>query len=161
MSPPPVDPTAFRRALGCFPSGIVVVTVRDAKGVDHGMTVSAFCSASLEPPLVLACIGHDATIAGAVAAASTFGVSVLADNQSALSRRFAEPDADRFDGLDVTRGSLGVALVPGALAHLECRVTARHEAGDHTIVVGEVLAAKAHAGRALAYFRGDYAHLDR
>jgi flavin reductase (DIM6/NTAB) family NADH-FMN oxidoreductase RutF len=123
--------------------------------------VSAFCSASLEPPLVIACIGHDATIAGAVAAASTFGVSILADHQADLSRRFAEPDADRFDGLNVTRGALGVALVPGALAHLECRVAARHEAGDHTIVVGEVLSAHGHAGRPLAYFRGDYAHLDR
>jgi flavin reductase (DIM6/NTAB) family NADH-FMN oxidoreductase RutF len=161
MAPTPVDPTAFRHALGCFPSGVAVLTVRDASGADHGMTVSAFCSLSLEPPLVLACIGHDATIAGAVAAANCFGVSVLADDQASLSRRFAEPDADRFDGVDLVRGALGVALVGGALAHLECRIAARHEAGDHTIVVGEVTGARADAGRALVYFRGDYARLDR
>jgi flavin reductase (DIM6/NTAB) family NADH-FMN oxidoreductase RutF len=161
MTPAPVDPLIFRHALSAFPSGITVVTVRDAAGTDHGMTVSAFCSLSLIPPLVLVCIGHDATIARAVAAASSFGVSVLAEHQQELSRRFAEPDADRFDGLEITRGQLEVVLVPGALAHLECRITARHEAGDHTIVVGEVLSAHGHDGRPLIYHRGTYHHLER
>jgi flavin reductase (DIM6/NTAB) family NADH-FMN oxidoreductase RutF len=161
MAAAPVDPPLFRHALSAFPSGITVVTVRDAAGVDHGMTVSAFCSLSLIPPLVLVCIGHDATIAGAVAAADCFGVSVLADDQLELSRRFAEPDADRFDGLQVTRGQLKVALVPGALAHLECRITARHEGGDHTIVVGEVIVARGHDGRPLVYHRGTYHRLER
>ena len=159
MPPQPVDPLTFRAALGCFPSGITVITVRDASGADHGMTVSAFCSLSLEPPLVLACIGHEATLAGALALAESFGVSVLAQDQLALSRRFAEPDANRFDGTGLTRGVLGVALLPEALAHLECRITARYEGGDHTIVVGEVISADARAGPALVHFRGGYVRM--
>lgn len=156
VAPQPLDPAAFRRALGHFPSGITVVTVRDRAGTDQGMTVSAFCSASLTPPLVLVCIGHDATIAGAVAGAEGFGVSVLAERQVALSRKFAGAETNRFEGVAVTRGLLGVALLDGAAAQLECRIIARHEAGDHTIVVGEVVHAREKDGDPLVYHRGKY-----
>jgi flavin reductase ActVB len=159
MSTRPVDAATFRKALACFPSGIVVISVQDAAGIDHGMTVSAFCSVSLDPPLVLTCIGHNATIAHAVAEASAFGASVLSDSQAGVSRRFAAPGADRFERASILRGVLGVALLPDALAHIECRIVARHEAGDHTIVVGEVVHAVAHTGTPLAYFGGEYARL--
>jgi flavin reductase (DIM6/NTAB) family NADH-FMN oxidoreductase RutF len=159
MPPDRIEPAVFRHVLSHFPSGVAVITVRDASGIDHGMTVSAFCSLSLQPPLVLTCIGHDATIAGAVAAADSFGVSVLAAEQEELSRRFAEPYDDRFEGVKVERAALGVALIDGALAQLECAVRARHEAGDHTIVVGEVISAHARDGRPLVYFRGEYGRL--
>jgi flavin reductase (DIM6/NTAB) family NADH-FMN oxidoreductase RutF len=155
-----IDSATFRRALGHFPSGVTVVTVRGADGRDYGMTVSAFSSLSLRPPLVLVCIGDDATIAGAVDAAGHFAVNVLADDQEPLARRFADTDADRFDGVDVSRGEGGVALLPGAVAQLQCAVVARHRGGDHTIVVGEVLAATASdGGRALVYERGGYRRL--
>lgn len=156
MSTRALDAEAFRDALGRFASGITIVTTRDADGRDRGMTVSAFSSLSLDPPLVLACIGHDATIAGSVSAAEFFGVSVLAEDQEPLSRRFADPDADRFEGVPFSRGRSGVALLDGALAHLECRVVARHEAGDHTIVVGEVSATSGREGRPLVHHRGQY-----
>lgn len=156
MTPGPITPDAFRDVLGRFATGVTVLTTRDADGRDCGMTVSAFAALSLDPPLVLACIARDATIAGAVAAASHFGVSVLAAHQEPLARRFADPNVDRFVGVPLSRGALGVALVNGALAHLECRVTARHQAGDHTIVIGEVLAASAEHGEPLVHFRGDY-----
>lgn len=152
----PVESSAFREALGRFASGITVITTHDAAGRDHGMTVSAFSSLSLDPPLVLSCIGHDATISAAVAAAEYTGISVLAADQEAISRRFADPDADRFDGVPLVRGVGGVALIDGALAHLECRIVARHEGGDHTIVVGEVLAASARPGRPLLHFGSRY-----
>jgi flavin reductase (DIM6/NTAB) family NADH-FMN oxidoreductase RutF len=153
----PIDAATFRHALARFPSGVTVVTVRDAAGHDFGMTVSAFASVSLDPPLVLVCIGDDATIAGAVADAGHFAVSVLAENQEALAERFAETDADRFAGTKVSRGVAGPALIEGAVAHLECAVVARHRGGDHTIVVGEVLAATAiEDGRPLIYQRGEY-----
>jgi flavin reductase (DIM6/NTAB) family NADH-FMN oxidoreductase RutF len=156
----PIDPATFRRALGHFPSGVTVVTVRGADGRDYGMTVSAFSSLSLRPPLVLVCIGDDATIAGAVEAAGHFAVNVLAEDQEALARRFADTDADRFDGVSVSRGEGGVALLHGAVAQLQCAVVARHRGGDHTIVVGEVLAAtEADGGRALVYERGGYRRL--
>ena len=156
----PIDARTFRHALGRFPSGVTVVTVRDPEGRDYGMTVSAFASVSLDPPLVLVCIGDDATIAGAVAAAGHFAVSVLAENQDALAQRFADSDADRFAGTAVSRGTTGIALLVGAAAHLECAIVARHRGGDHTIVVGEVLAATAvEDGRPLIYQRGGYRRL--
>ena len=141
----PIDAAAFRHAMGRFATGVTVLTVRGDDGRDYGMTVSAFSSLSLSPPLVLACIGDDATIAGAVAAANKFAVSILADHQEALGRRFAASDTDRFAGAPISRGGTGLALLDGALAHLECAIVARHRGGDHTIVVGEVLAASAAA----------------
>ncbi|MFI5232239.1 MAG: flavin reductase family protein [Gemmatimonadales bacterium] len=156
----PINATTFRHALGRFPSGVTVVTVRGADGRDFGMTVSAFASVSLNPPLVLVCIGDDATIAGAVADAGHFAVSVLAEDQDALAQRFAESDTDRFAGTTVSRGTTGIALLDGAVAHLECAIVARHRGGDHTIVVGEVLAATAvEDGRPLVYQRGAFRRL--
>jgi len=160
---PPIDAGTFRHALGRFPSGVTVVTVRGEAGPhgsDYGMTVSAFASLSLSPPLVLVCIGDDATIAGAVAKAGHFAVNVLAENQEELARRFAEPDADRFEGAQISRGAHDLALLNGAVATLECAIVARHRGGDHTIVVGEILAASAvEDGRPLIYQRGEYRRL--
>jgi 3-hydroxy-9,10-secoandrosta-1,3,5(10)-triene-9,17-dione monooxygenase reductase component len=156
----PIDAAAFRHALGRFPSGVTVVTVRGEDGRDYGMTVSAFASLSLHPPLVLVCIGDDATIAGEVARAGHFGVSVLAENQEALARLFADSGAERFAGTPVKRGSTGLALIEGAVTHLECTIVARHRGGDHTIVVGEVLAlASVEDGRPLIYQRGAFRRL--
>jgi 3-hydroxy-9,10-secoandrosta-1,3,5(10)-triene-9,17-dione monooxygenase reductase component len=155
-----IDAAAFRHALGRFPSGVTVVTVRGNDGRDFGMTVSAFASLSLVPPLVLVCIGDDATIAGAVADAGQFAVSVLAEDQELLARRFAESDTNRFAGTAVSRGVTGLALVDGAVAHLQCAIVARHRGGDHTIVVGELFAAAAvEDGRPLVYQRGEYRRL--
>jgi flavin reductase (DIM6/NTAB) family NADH-FMN oxidoreductase RutF len=154
-----INPSEFRNVLGHFASGVTVVATRDDTGVNHGMTVSAFSSLSLEPPLIAVCIGHAATIAGAMAAASHFGVSVLGEHQQALSRRFAESDTDRFGGVLTTLGAGGVPLIDGAIGWLACKVHARHEGGDHTIVVGAVLDAGTHAGEPLVYFRGAYRRL--
>jgi 3-hydroxy-9,10-secoandrosta-1,3,5(10)-triene-9,17-dione monooxygenase reductase component len=157
---PPVDAATFRHALGRFPSGVTVVTVRGDDGRDYGMTVSAFASLSLAPPLVLVCIGDDATIAGAVAAAGHFAVSVLSQDQESLARRFADTSADRFAGKAVARGVGGLALLDGAVAHLQCEIVARHRGGDHTIVVGEVIAASTvEGGRPLIYELGEYRRL--
>jgi flavin reductase (DIM6/NTAB) family NADH-FMN oxidoreductase RutF len=157
----PIDPDAFRAALGRFASGVTVVTARDEDGHDHGMTVSAFCSASLEPPLVLACIGHEASMHSVMMRAEHFGVSILAAGQEPLARRFADQRSDRFDGIGYTRGQLGVALIDDALGHLECIIVDRHEAGDHTIVVGRVDAGAYHRGAPLAYYRGGYTQIDQ
>jgi flavin reductase (DIM6/NTAB) family NADH-FMN oxidoreductase RutF len=157
----PIDPDTFRAALGRFPSGVTVVTTCDVDGRDHGMTVSAFCSASLDPPLVLACIGHEASMHGLMLQTDRFGVSILAAGQEALARRFADQRTDRFDGVGYARGRLGVALLDDALAHLECMVVDRREAGDHTIIVGRVDAAAFDQGRPLAHYRGGYTQLER
>lgn len=156
-----IDSDTFRAALGRFCTGITIVTARDQKGRDHGMTVSAFCSVSLEPGFILICIGHDASMHGLMMRAENVGVSVLASTQESLSRRFADPETDRFDGIGYSRGERGVALLDDALVHLECNVVARHEAGDHTIIVCAVERAEAFDGRPLLYYRGGYAQLER
>ena len=125
------------------------------------MTVSAFCSVSLDPPLVLVSIGHDASMHDLIMDVDTLGISVLSTAQEALSRRFADPESDRFDGIGYVRGESGVALLDDALVHLECSIAARHEAGDHTLVVCAVDRAEANDGRPLLYYRGGYAQLER
>lgn len=154
-----LDPDAFRAVLGRFPSGVTVVTTCEGDR-DHGMTVSAFSSVSLHPPLIMVCIGDDASLRPVIERASWFGVSILSAAQEALSRRFAA-HVNRFDGVGFTRGESGVALLDGALAWLECRVAARHQAGDHLIVIGEVESAGAADERPLLYYRGGYAQLER
>jgi len=157
-----LDSDTFRSVLGRFASGVTVVTVRDAHGSDCGMTVSAFCSASLVPPLVLVCIDHSASSHDALLQASHFAVNVLGSHQEPISRRFSSDDeTTRFNGVGYTRGVTGNALLDDALAHIECRRVSEHRAGDHTIVVGEVESAAAHSGRPLLYYRGGYAQLER
>ena len=156
----PIDPDEFRAVLGRFASGVTVLTARAGK-VDHGMTVSAFCSASLTPPLVVACIDKSADMADVLRKATHFGVSILAEGQEALSRRFSELPAGRFDGIGYRRADSGVVLLDDALAHLECRHVAAHDAGDHVIHVGEVEAASCRQSRPLLYYRGGYAQMER
>lgn len=156
-----IDPDLFRSILGRFASGITVVTTRDEHGSDHGMTVSAFSSVSLDPPLVLVCVANDATMAPAMSTASSFGVSILSDTEEPQSRRFSGKTDDRFADLQYTRGSLGNALLSDALATIDCRITARYPAGDHVIVVGEVDSGGARDARPLLYYRGGYAQLER
>jgi flavin reductase (DIM6/NTAB) family NADH-FMN oxidoreductase RutF len=157
-----LDPDSFRSVLGRFAAGITVVTARDAEDRDVGMTVSAFCSVSLHPPLIQICVDEAASMYDALVAAPRFGVSVLASEQEALSRRFAAVESMyRFDGIGYIRGESGVVLLDDALAHLECRMTAHHRAGDHTLFIGEVERATARDARPLLYYRGGYAQLER
>lgn len=156
-----IDPDLFRAVMGRFSTGVTIVTTRDADGRDHGMTVSAFSSLSLDPPLVLTCIDNDATMAPVMRTADSFAVSILSEAQEPLSRRFSGKQDDRFAGVAVTRAPFGNAVIDGALATLECRVVARHPAGDHVIVVGAVAWGATHNAHPLLYYRGGYARLDR
>ena len=156
-----IDPDSFRSVLGRFASSVTIVTARDDAGVDHGMTVSAFCSLSLDPPLVLLCVDHAASMYELLLTHPRFGISILSSNQEAYSRRFADPDSDRFDGIAYSRGESGVVLLEESLAHLECRVTEHYEGGDHTIFIAEVEHAEPRDGRPLLYYRGGYAQLER
>jgi flavin reductase (DIM6/NTAB) family NADH-FMN oxidoreductase RutF len=157
-----IDSDSFRSVLGRFASGITIVTALDADGRDVGMTVSAFSAASLHPPLIQICVGRDASAFEALLHAKGFGVSILSSEQESLSRRFAEEDSmHRFDGLGYVRGDNGVVLLGDALAHIECAVHARYDAGDHMIFVGEVERATTGDARPLLYYRGGYAQLER
>lgn len=156
-----IDRDLFRAVLGRFVSGITVITARGADGAPHGMTVSAFSSLSLDPPLVLVCIGQEATMAPLLAEATAFGVNILGDDQEALSRRFAGKLEDRFAGIGHTDGQLGAPILDHVLAWMQCRIVARHPAGDHVILVGQVEQADVREGNPLLYFRGGYASLHR
>jgi len=156
----PVDPADFRRALGQFAAGVTVVTTRDGQGRSLGLTVTAFASVSLEPPLVLICVDHRSEAHIGFRNPGLFGVSILAEGQEDLSRRFAAGGPAKFKGLELAKGTTGVPLIPGAIAHLECRVAATHDAGDHTIYVGEVLAVEVRPGRPLLYHDRDYRRLE-
>jgi flavin reductase (DIM6/NTAB) family NADH-FMN oxidoreductase RutF len=154
-----VDPREFRRAMAQFATGITVVTTRDGGGQPLGLTVNAFASVSLEPPLLLICVDHRSETHLGFRTSARFGVSVLADSQEEMSRRFAAAGSDKFAGLDLVAGEHGVDLVPGALAHFECRVAAAHLAGDHTVYVGEVLGLRVFGGRPLVYHASAYRRL--
>jgi flavin reductase (DIM6/NTAB) family NADH-FMN oxidoreductase RutF len=156
-----IDSDAFRAVLGRFASGVTIVTAKDSAGNDHGLTVSAFSSVSLSPPLVLACIDHQAEMHHVLEKALYFGVSILEEGQEALSRRFAELPAGRFDGIGYTRAESGVILIDDAIAHLECSVVSRHDAGDHMVCVGQVEWAEYGQDRPLLYYRGGYAQMER
>jgi len=159
-----IDPATFRSVLGRFASGVTVVTVRDSQHFDHGMTVSAFCSLSLEPPLVLVCIEKSASLHSVLATgntASRFAVNILESKQEELARRFAEEHPDRFDGVGFTRGITGAPILDDCLAIIECEVQSRHSAGDHTIVIGTVIGSATNDGSPLLYYRGGYATLAR
>jgi flavin reductase (DIM6/NTAB) family NADH-FMN oxidoreductase RutF len=156
-----LDPATFRSVLGRFASGITVVTAVDEAGEDHGMTVTAFSSLSLDPPMILVCIDHEATLHPFLERLTHFTANILSADQEAISRRFASEELNRFDGIGYTRGASGAPLIDDVLAHLECRVHALVPAGDHTIVIGEVETASARDARPLLYYRGGYAQLER
>jgi flavin reductase (DIM6/NTAB) family NADH-FMN oxidoreductase RutF len=151
-----LTPTEFRTALRSFAAGVTVVTTRDREGRPSGLTASAFTSVSLDPPLVLICVDHAATAHPDLRERGWFAVNVLRREQEALSRRFAVSGGDKFHGVACHEGQTGLPLLDGALATLECRVVEAHEAGDHTIFIGQVETASVTGGRPLVYFHGGY-----
>jgi flavin reductase (DIM6/NTAB) family NADH-FMN oxidoreductase RutF len=155
----PVTQEDFRAALSRFPSGITVVTSRGTAGERHGITVSAFCSVSLNPPLVLACIEKTTGSHAAIRDSGVFAVGILAAGQDDLSERFSLPSPDKFDGVSCRVGLAGVPVLTDALVALECRVENAFDGGDHTIFVGSVENVSIRDGEPLVYFHGSYRDL--
>jgi flavin reductase (DIM6/NTAB) family NADH-FMN oxidoreductase RutF len=148
--------TEFRTALRSFAAGVTVVTTRDRHGRPSGLTANAFTSVSLNPPLVLVCVDHTATAHPDFRERGWFAVNVLRREQEALSRRFAASGGDKFQGVVFREGHGGVPVLEGTLAALECRLIDAHEAGDHTIFIGQVESATVEPGQPLVYFHGAY-----
>ncbi len=151
----------FRRACGRFATGVTIASVLDSEGAPHGLTVSSFTSVSLEPPLILICLGHLVTAINSFRQCKYFGINVLSEDQEELSERFARKGEDRFNGLPWEPGQTGVPLIPGALAGIECEVRTRYSAGDHDILIGEMLHSRVADGEPLIYFGGQYRKLKR
>jgi len=154
-----VSAEEFRRACGRFATGVTIASVLDESGMPHGLTVSSFCSVSLDPPLVLICLGRETASLETFRNAKHFGINVLAQDQRGLSERFARKGHDRFDGLEWTSGETGVPLLAGAIAQMECEVVQRIPAGDHDIFVGEIVNARVHKGEPLIHFSSRYSKL--
>ena len=156
----PVDPGDFREGLSRFASGVTVVTTRDGDGSAHGLTVSAFCSLSLEPPLILICIEKGIRSHDALSASSHFVVNVLNADQMDISNRFASQVDDRFDGIATRPGIDGIPVIEDAVATIECSRYAALDGGDHTIFVGLVEAISVSDASPLLYFRSNYRSLE-
>jgi flavin reductase (DIM6/NTAB) family NADH-FMN oxidoreductase RutF len=150
----------FRSALSRFASGVTVVTTKDGSGKLYGITVSAFCSVSLEPPLILICIEKNTGSHHAFEQSRAFVVNILRENQQHISDRFASPLDDKFGGISYRSGIEDLPVLEDALANLECRLRYSHEGGDHTIFVGEVEKATVNGVEPLLYFHGNYRKID-
>jgi flavin reductase (DIM6/NTAB) family NADH-FMN oxidoreductase RutF len=140
---------------------VTVVTTRAEDGSDQGMTVSAFCSVSLEPPLILICIEKTASAYAALTSARSFIVNILSADQEQIARRFSIVDIDRFEGVGYTRSQNEIAVLDDVLGVLECARETTHDAGDHTIIIGRVNSTQVNDGAPLLYYRGGYAQLER
>lgn len=152
------DSKQLRNTVGCFATGVTVITARDEEGQPVGLTANSFTSVSLEPPLLLFSLGKSAGSFSAFGPQAPFAVHILGADQESLSSRFATPAPDKFAGLPTERWQTGVPILPGCLAVLECETHARHDAGDHVIVVGRVLQLAATGrGDPLLFFGGRYA----
>ena len=150
----------FRLACGRYSTGVTVATVLDSQGEPHGITVNSFTSVSLAPPLVLICLDHRARILQHFRPGIHFGINVLNEYQREISDHFASSKRDRFNAIEWVPGGTGVPLLPHGLAFIECAVRNRVAAGDHDIVIGEVLNARVEEGRPLIYYASTYRKLE-
>jgi len=149
----------FRELCGRFATGVVIVTAAARDGTPAGMTANSFASVSLVPPLISINVDRAADFHRAIATAETFAINILADDQEALSRRFAGSEPNRFAGVGYRLTDRGGIVLAGGIGLIECVVEQRVEAGDHTIVIGRVVGGEIHEGRSLLYFRGGYRSL--
>jgi flavin reductase (DIM6/NTAB) family NADH-FMN oxidoreductase RutF len=154
------DARTLRAALGCFATGVTVVTCVDPGGRPVGFTANSFTSVSLDPPLLLVCVHKQTTCAPALIVASHFAVNVLQTGQQPASIRFATRDEDRFGATPWSEGEFGPPILKDSLGVFECERFEVHEGGDHDIIVGRVLKASFDASLdPLLYFRGSYRRL--
>lgn len=149
----------FKAALGRFASGVTVVTTKDKAGHLHGLTVSAFASVSLEPPLILVCILKRTGSYHAFEESDVFVVNILSEAQQAVSNHFASHLDDKFSGIDYREGIDGIPVLADCLVNLECRLKNSFAGGDHTIFVGEIEKVTLRDDKPLLYFHGKYNEL--
>ena len=158
----PFDTRRFRNALGRFPTGVVVVTAVAPDGARIGMTMSSFNSVSLDPPLVLFSVHRQALTFPIWQKIDSYAINILNEEQEILSNQFAHAKGEKWDGVMPLTGVTGVPIMPNACAVFECRAHARHDGGDHEIVVGRVIEIHDHSvtrGRPLVFFEGRYRQL--
>lgn len=144
----------LRATLGCFPTGVAVITTTTDKGEPIGVTVNSFSSVSLEPPLILWSLARKAWSMSHFVAARGFVVNILAADQHEVCRVFSRNVDDRFAGIAWHRGLDGAPVLDGTVATLQCRQWARYDGGDHEIFVGHVLDCRSEGHDPLMFCRG-------
>lgn len=157
-----IDPREFRNTVGCFATGITVITTVEESGRPVGFTANSFTSLSLDPPLVLFCLDRKVASFEAFAAARPFAVNILSSTQAEISQRFATSGPEKWEGVEFETRKTGSPILRDCIAHLECTIDSLHEGGDHVIVIGRVVAihrAETPPG-ALLYYKGRYAELE-
>lgn len=153
-----MDHEDFRRVCSCFPTGVTVTTLIGSDGQPHGITINSFTSVSLEPPLVLICIDCRSRMIQHLTTGCSFAINVLNKDQREISSRFARHLENKFADVTWHTGLTGSPLLHGAAAVLECGLYQTIEAGDHLIILGEVIAAVCTDRPPLLYFRSSYNH---
>ncbi|HJT40810.1 MAG TPA: flavin reductase family protein [Sphingobium sp.] len=152
-----IDGATFRRVLGHYPTGVCVVTAVEEDGTPTGMVVGSFTSVSLDPPLVAFFPAKTSSSWPRIERAGKFCVNVLASDQQALCGRFAAKGGDKFTGVSHRVSANGSPILDGVVAWIDCTLDAVHEAGDHYIVLGRVVALEAETpGKPLLFFQGAY-----
>jgi 3-hydroxy-9,10-secoandrosta-1,3,5(10)-triene-9,17-dione monooxygenase reductase component len=155
-----IDRNELRRIMGHFATGVTVVTTVSRNGALQGLTANAFCSLSLEPPLLLVCVDKKAESYPSFQESRIFTVNILAADQEDISRRFALSGGNKFEGISYRLGANGAPILNGSLGYLECELVEAYEGGDHTIYVGEVREAESIDGKKpLLFYRGGYREL--
>jgi 3-hydroxy-9,10-secoandrosta-1,3,5(10)-triene-9,17-dione monooxygenase reductase component len=154
------DPPGFRTVLGHFATGVAIVTARDGDE-PVGMACNSFTSVSLDPPLVLFCAAKSSTTWPRIRAAGAWAANILGEGGEEVCRAFATKGVDRFAGVSHSPGPSGAPVLHDALAYVDCRTEAEHDAGDHVIVVGRVLQlGYAVEGGPLVFYRGGYGRFE-
>lgn len=153
-----IEPKLFRQLLGCFPTGVAVITTTGRNGQPVGLTCNSFSSVSLEPPLVLFSLRKASSLLSTFSESDRFAINILSQQQDALSGRFASSKiADKFEGVAWRPGPSNVPIINDCLASFECSVHAQHDAGDHLIFIGEVKHMhEGSADHALVFYKGAY-----
>jgi flavin reductase (DIM6/NTAB) family NADH-FMN oxidoreductase RutF len=154
-----MDSKTFRKISGYWATGVSVLTTVNQAGRQYGLTMNALSSLSLAPPLLLVCIDNDSETIKPLAESKAFAISILKHEQKPIAQAFAMKGAEKFDHAALVKGRSGAALIAGALATIECRVTQCIEGGDHTVVFGQIERFEMGEGEPLIFYRGAYARL--
>lgn len=153
-----IDSREFRDTVGCFATGVTIVTTVDAEGDPVGLTANSFSSLSLDPPMVLFCLDRNVVSFEAFHSNRHFAVNILSAAQEEMSRRFAKSGPEKWSGVEFETHETGCPILGGCIANLECDIDSVYEGGDHVIIIGRVVSiARADgADNPLTFFRGRY-----
>ena len=157
-----VDSNIFRQAWGKYPTGVAVVTSIESDGHVHGMAANGINSVSLDPLLVLVCVGHNRNSYSLIRDTGRFAINMLSEDQEFIASYYAGPPENRKDdsGINFTFTDNGSAFIDGSFATMDCKVVNEYVAGDHSIFIGEVDEIDVHSGKPLVYCEGKFLQLD-